>query len=49
MIGTYYGGNEIALGIFEEMKNEINLYKKFSYFFGVHYNTKNKLAVKADI
>jgi ubiquinone/menaquinone biosynthesis C-methylase UbiE len=32
-----YHGNEIALGIFEEMKNEINLYKKFSDFFGYEF------------
>jgi hypothetical protein len=32
-----YQGNEVALGIFEEMKNEINLYKKFSDFFGYEF------------
>jgi len=32
-----YQGNEIALGIFEEMKNEINLYKKFSDFYGYEF------------
>ena len=32
-----YQGNEIALGIFEEMKNEINLYKKFSDYFGYEF------------
>ena len=32
-----YQGNEIALGIFEEMKNEINLYKKYSDFFGYEF------------
>jgi len=32
-----YQGNEIALGIFEEMKNEINLYKKFSGFYGYEF------------
>jgi SAM-dependent methyltransferase len=29
-----YQGNEVALGIFEELKNEIDLYKKFSDFYG---------------
>ena len=29
-----YKGNEIALRIFEEMKDEIDLYKKFSAFYG---------------
>ena len=32
-----YQGNQIALGIFEEMKNEINLYKKFSDFYGYEF------------
>ena len=32
-----YQGNEIASGIFEEMKNEINLYKKFSDFYGYEF------------
>ena len=32
-----YQGNEIALGIFEEMKNEINLYKKFSDYYGYEF------------
>jgi len=32
-----YKGNEIALGIFEEMKKEINLYKKFSDFYGYEF------------
>ena len=32
-----YQGNEIALRIFEEMKNEINLYKKYSDFFGYEF------------
>ncbi len=32
-----YQGNEIALGIFEEMKNEINLYRKFSDFYGYEF------------
>ena len=32
-----YQGNEIALGIFEEMKNEIELYKKFSDFYGYEF------------
>ena len=32
-----YQGNEIALGIFEEMKNEIDLYKEFSDFYGYEF------------
>jgi len=32
-----YQGNEIALGIFEEMKNEIDLYKRFSDFYGYEF------------
>jgi hypothetical protein len=32
-----YQGNESALGIFEEMKNEINLYKKFSDYYGYEF------------
>ena len=32
-----YQGNEIALGIFEEMKNEINLYKKYSDSYGYEF------------
>ncbi len=32
-----YQGNEIASSIFEEMKNEINLYKKFSDFYGYEF------------
>ena len=32
-----YQGNEIASGIFDEMQNEINLYKKFSDFYGYEF------------
>jgi len=32
-----YQGNEIALGTFEEMKNEINFYKKFSDYYGYEF------------
>jgi len=32
-----YQGNEIALGIFEEMKNEINFYNKFSHVYGYEF------------
>ena len=32
-----YQGNEIALGIFEEMKIEINLFKEFSNFYGYEF------------
>ena len=32
-----YQGNEIALDIFEEMRNEIDLYKKYSDFYGYEF------------
>ena len=32
-----YQGNQIALVVFEEMKNEINLYKEFSDFYGYEF------------
>ncbi len=32
-----YADNEVALGVFEEMKNEIHLYKKFSEFYGYEF------------
>jgi ubiquinone/menaquinone biosynthesis C-methylase UbiE len=32
-----YQGNEIALNIFEEMRNEITIYKKFSDFYGYEF------------
>jgi SAM-dependent methyltransferase len=32
-----YQGNEIASRIFEEMKNEINFYKKYSDFYGYEF------------
>ena len=32
-----YADNEIASGIFEEMQNEINLYKEFSKFYGYEF------------
>ena len=32
-----YQGNEIALGIFEEMRNEIELYKKYSGSYGYEF------------
>ena len=38
-----YQGNEIALGIFEEMKNEINLFKKFSPFYGYEFFIMQKI------
>ena len=38
-----YQSNEIALGIFEEMKNEINLYKKFSDFYGYEFFIMQKI------
>jgi SAM-dependent methyltransferase len=38
-----YQGNEIALGVFEEMKNEINLYKKFSDFYGYEFFIMQKI------
>ena len=38
-----YKSNKIALGIFEEMKNEINLYKKFSDFYGYEFFVMQKI------
>jgi len=38
-----YRGSQIALGIFEEMKNEINLYKKFSDFYGYEFFIMQKI------
>jgi len=32
-----YQGNEIALGVFEGFRNEINLYKKYSEFYGYEF------------
>ena len=32
-----YQGNDIALGVFEEITNEIDLYKKFSDFYGYEF------------
>jgi cyclopropane fatty-acyl-phospholipid synthase-like methyltransferase len=32
-----YQGNEIALGVFEEFRNEINFYKKYSKFYGYEF------------
>lgn len=39
-----YQGNEIALGIFEEMKNEINFYRKFSDFYGYEFFIMQKIS-----
>jgi histidinol phosphatase-like PHP family hydrolase len=38
-----YKDNEIALNIFEEMKNEIDLYKKFSDFYGYEFFVIQKI------
>lgn len=38
-----YEGNEIASGIFEEMKNEINLYKTFSDYYGYEFFIMQKV------
>jgi hypothetical protein len=38
-----YQGNRIALGIFEEMRNEIDLYKKFSEFYGYEFFIMQKI------
>ena len=38
-----YQGNEMALGIFEEMQKEINLYKKFSDFYGYEFFIMQKM------
>ena len=32
-----YQDNEIALGIFEEMQNEIDFYKKYSDYYGYEF------------
>jgi SAM-dependent methyltransferase len=32
-----YQGNEIALGVFESFRNEINFYKKYSKFYGYEF------------
>jgi hypothetical protein len=32
-----YQSNEVALATFDEMKNEINLYKKFSDYYGYEF------------
>ena len=36
-LNNKYQGNEIALSIFEEMENEINLYKEYSDFYGYEF------------
>ena len=38
-----YQGNEIALGIFEEMRNEIDLYKKYSGCYGYEFFVMQKI------
>lgn len=38
-----YQGNETALGIFEEMQNEINFYKKYSDFYGYEFFIMQKV------
>jgi len=38
-----YEGNEIALGVFEEMKNEIELYRQFSDFYGYEFFIMQKI------
>ena len=38
-----YQGNEIALSMFEEMKNEINLYRKFSDSYGYEFFIMQKI------
>jgi ubiquinone/menaquinone biosynthesis C-methylase UbiE len=38
-----YQGNEIALGVFEEMQNEIQLYTKYSDFFGYEFFIMEKI------
>jgi ubiquinone/menaquinone biosynthesis C-methylase UbiE len=37
-----YQGNETALGIFEAMKNEIDLYKEYSDFYGYEFFVMQK-------
>jgi len=38
-----YRGNEIALGMFEEMKNEIDLYREYSDFYGYEFFIMQKV------
>ena len=38
-----YQGNEIALGIFEGMRNEINFYKEYSEFYGYEFFIMQKI------
>jgi len=38
-----YQGNEIALGIFEGFRNEIDLFKKYSYFYGYEFFIMQKI------
>ena len=38
-----YQGNENALSIFEEIKKEIDLYKRFSDFYGYEFFIMQKI------
>ena len=43
LLNKKYQRNEIALGIFEEMKNEIDFYKKYSDFYGYEFFIMQKV------
>ena len=38
-----YQGNEVALGVFNEMQNEINLYKEYSEYYGYEFFIMQKI------
>ena len=38
-----YQGNEVALDVFEDFQNEINLYKKYSKFYGYEFFIMQKI------
>ena len=38
-----YRGNKIALGVFEDLRNEINFYKKYSEFYGYEFFIMQKV------
>ncbi|GAJ22276.1 unnamed protein product, partial [marine sediment metagenome] len=42
LLNKKYQGNEIALGVFEEFRNEINFYNKYSEFYGYEFFVMQK-------
>jgi len=38
-----YRGNKVALGVFDDIKNEINFYKKYSEFYGYEFFIMQKV------